>query len=391
MNLNIFSLAAKNLMRRRVRTSLTVAGVAIAIAVLFSLLAFNAGYEKQLSGELGSMGINMLAVPKGCPYEAASLIIHGGIIPKYLSYDDLKQVEAIDGVEIASPMLLHQFFKDDKPHIVYGINIAEQKLLKPWWKVEGRYFEDSEKHVMVVGRSLADKENLKVGQVLDFGPDKVPTTIVGILERTGTQDDEFHFLPLAGAQKLFGKEGQLTTIAVKVKDVSQIPAISKKMEQIPDIQVVTMTQIQGTIMNLVGSAQTLLFSVIIIALFISAVGIMNTLIMSVNERTREFGMMKAVGASGGDVARLIIIETLIITLMGCAIGLVVSLAGSKLVESFVRGVIPYAPSGDLIIIEPWLIFACIGFALVIGLLCSIYPAIKSARLTPMEAMRSDFE
>jgi putative ABC transport system permease protein len=378
-------------MRRHVRTSLTIAGVAIAIAVLFSLLAFNAGYEKQLSGELGSMGINMLAVPKGCPYEAASLIIHGGVIPKYLSYDDLEHVRNIDGVEIASPMLLQQFFKDDKPHIVYGINIDDQKLLKPWWKVEGRYFTKDEDGVMVVGRSLAEKENLKVGQVLEFTAAKVPTTIVGILERTGTQDDEFHFLPLASSQKIFGKEGQITTIAVKVKDVSQISAIGKKMEQIPDIQVVTMTQIQGTIMNLVGSAQTLLFSVIIIALFISAVGIMNTLIMSVNERTREFGMMKAVGASGWDVSRLIVVETLMITLIGCAVGLIVSFAGSKLVESFVRSVIPYAPSGNLIVIEPWLIFACIGFALVIGLLCSIYPAIKSARLTPMEAMRSDLE
>ncbi|MCX6005903.1 MAG: ABC transporter permease, partial [Chloroflexi bacterium] len=383
--------AAKNLMRRRVRTSLTITGVAIAIAVLFSLLAFNAGYEKQLSGELGSMGINMLAVPKGCPYEAASLIIHGGVIPKYLSYDDLEKVRNIDGVEIASPMLLHQFFKDDKPHIVYGINIDDQKQLKPWWKVEGRYFTEGESGVMVVGRSLAEKEDLKVGQVLQFGPTGVPTTIVGILERTGTQDDEFHFLPLADSQKIFGKEGQITTIAVKVKDVSQISAIGKKMEQIPDIQVVTMTQIQGTIMNLVGSAQTLLFSVIIIALFISAVGIMNTLIMSVNERTREFGMMKAVGASGWDVSGLIVMETLILTLIGCAVGLIVALAGSKLVESFVRGVIPYAPAGNLIVVEPWLVFACIGFALVIGLLCSIYPAIKSARLTPMEAMRSDLE
>ena len=378
-------------MRRHVRTSLTIAGVAIAIAVLFSLLAFNAGYEKQLSGELGSMGINMLAVPKGCPYEAASLIIHGGVIPKYLSYDDLEHVRNIDGVEIASPMLLQQFFKDDKPHIVYGINIDDQKLLKPWWKVEGRYFTKEEDGVMVVGRSLAEKENLKVGQVLEFTSAKVPTTIVGILERTGTQDDEFHFLPLASAQTIFDKERQITTIAVKVKDVSQISAIGKKMEQIPDIQVVTMTQIQGTIMNLVGSAQTLLFSVIIIALFISAVGIMNTLIMSVNERTREFGMMKAVGASGWDVSKLIVVETLMITLIGCAVGLIVSFAGSELVESFVRGVIPYAPSGNLIIIEPWLVFACIGFALVIGLLCSIYPAIKCARLTPMEAMRSDLE
>jgi putative ABC transport system permease protein len=152
-----------------------------------------------------------------------------------------------------------------------------------------------------------------------------------------------------------------------------------------------MTQVMGTIMNLVGSAQALLFSVIIIALFISAVGIMNTLIMSVNERTREFGMMKAVGASWIDVSRLIIIETLMITLIGCGAGLIVALAGSKLVEGFVKGVVPYSPAGDLISIDPWLVLVCIAFAIVIGLLCSIYPAIKSARLTPMEAMRSDFE
>jgi len=378
-------------LRRRVRTGLTVAGVAIAIAVLFSLLSFNAGYERQLSGELGSLGIHMLAVPKGCPYEAASLIIHGGVIPKYLSYSDLEQVARIDGIEVVSPMLLHQFFKDGKPHIVYGINIEEQKLLKPWWKIEGRYFKDDEPGVMIVGRSLADKEDLKVGQVLEFGPDKVPTAIVGILERTGNQDDEFHFLPLSAAQKIFGKEGQLTTVAIKARDVSRIPEISKKLEEIPDIQVVTMTQVMGTIMNLVGSAQALLFSVIIVALFISAVGIMNTLIMSVNERTREFGMMKAVGASGGDVSRLIIIETLIITLIGCGVGLIVALLGSKLVESFVRGVIPYSPAGELISIDPSLVFICIGFALAIGLLCSIYPAVKCARLTPMEAMRSDLE
>ena len=389
--MSIISLAIKNLLRRRVRTILTIAGVAIAIAVLFSLLSFNAGYERQLSGELGSLGIHMLAVPKGCPYEAASLIIHGGVIPKYLSASDFQQVKDIDGIEIASPMLLHQFFKDDRPHIVYGINIKEQVLLKPWWKVEGRYFTDSEDSVMIVGRSLAEKENLKIGQVLEFGPAKVPTTIVGILESTGTQDDEFHFLPLLAAQRIFNKEGQITTIAIKVRDVSRISEISKKLEAIPDIQVVTMTQVMGTIMNLVGSAQTLLFSIIIIALFISAVGIINTLIMSVNERIREFGMMKAVGASGWDIARLIVAETLMITLIGCAVGLIVSLAGSKLVEGFVRGAIPYAPSGNLISIEPWLIIVCIFYAIVIGLLCSIYPAIKSARLTPMEAMRSDLE
>ncbi len=389
--MSYFSLAIKNLLRRRARTMLTVGGVAIAIAVLFSLLSFNAGYEKQLSGELGSMGIHMLAVPKGCPYEAASLIIHGGVIPKYLQDADVEQVRKIDGIEIASPMLLHQFFKDDKPHVVYGICMQDQAALKPWWKVEGRYFKDDEVDTMIVGRSLAEKENLKVGQVLNFGPDKVPMTLVGILERTGTQDDEFHYLPLAVTQQLFNKAGQITTIAIKVKDVSMISEISKKLEEIPDIQVVTMTQVMGTIMNLVGSAQALLFSVIIVALIISAFGIVNTLMMSVNERTREFGMMKAVGASGWDIGRLIFIETILITLIGCLVGLIISVAGSSLVESFVRGIIPYAPAGKLISVDAWIIGVCVAFSLVLGVFCSVYPAARSARMTPLEAMRSDLE
>ena len=389
--MNFVTLAIKNLLRRRGRTILTILGVAIAIAVLFSLLSFNSGYEKQLSGELDSLGIHILAVPKGCPYEAASLIIHGGVIPKYLSNSDVEEAKKIDGIEVASPMLLHQFYKDGKPHIVYGVVMSDASQLKPWWKVEGRFFSDTEDNVMVIGRGLAEKEKLEVGDVLPFGPDKIPFTIVGILERTGTQDDEFHFLPLQVAQRVFDKPEQITTIAIRVNDVSMVSEISKELENIPDIQVVTMTQVMGTIMNLVGSARTLLISVIIVAIIISAVGIMNTLLMSVNERTREFGMMKAIGASGMDIGRLVLIETMFITVIGGVIGLLLSTLGSGLIEGFVKGIIPYSPAGRLMALEPGLIGLCLLFSIIIGFVCGIYPAVRSSRLTPMEAIRSNLE
>ncbi|NTV76519.1 MAG: ABC transporter permease, partial [Methanothrix sp.] len=212
--MNFLTLAAKNLTRRRGRTGLTVIGVAIAISVLFSLLALNSGYEKELNKEVNSMGVHILAVPKGCPYEAASLIMHGGVIPKYLSASDLDNVTRIPDVELATPMLMHQFLKkDDKtgkttPHIIYGIKMEDMLQLKPWWKVEGRYFQDNETRVMLVGKDLAEKENLTVGQRLPVGPAKENFTIVGILERTGDQDDQFHFFPLDEAQRVFGKEGK---------------------------------------------------------------------------------------------------------------------------------------------------------------------------------------
>ncbi|OPY46853.1 MAG: macrolide transporter ATP-binding /permease protein [Methanosaeta sp. PtaU1.Bin028] len=395
--MNFLTLAAKNLLRRRGRTVLTVLGVSIAISVLFSLLALNSGYERELDKEVNSMGVHVLAVPKGCPYEAASLIIHGGVIPKYLSGGDVEYVSRIDGVELATPILMHQFMKkDDKtgiytPHIIYGIEIEDMLRLKPWWKVEGRLFADNETRVMLVGRDLADKENLSVGQVLPVGPDKEDFAIVGILDRTGDQDDQFHFFPLAEAQRVFHKEGKITTIAVKLRDVTQISAVSEEMEKVPDIQVVTMTQVMGTIMNLAGSARSLLLTVMAVALIISAFGIINTLLMSVNERTREFGMMKAVGASGTDIARIVLAETVFITIAGGAVGIISAIIGSSLIEGFVKGMLPYSPRGSLISISPELIGFALAFSVILGLVCGIYPAIKSSRLTPMEAIREGLQ
>jgi putative ABC transport system permease protein len=395
--MNFFTLAAKNLIRRRDRTILTVFGVAIAISVLFSLLSLNSGYEKELNKEVNSMGVHILAVPKGCPYEAASLIIHGGVIPKYLSSADLENVTRIPDVELATPMLMHQFLKKDEktgkstPHIIYGIKMEEMRRLKPWWKVDGRFFRDNETSVILVGRDLAEKENLSIGQVLPVGPKKENFTIVGILERTGDQDDQFHFFPLAEAQRVFGKEGKITTIAVKVRDISRISAVSEEMEIVPDIQVVTMTQIMGTIMNLAGSAKSLLLTVIVIALIISAFGIINTLLMSVNERTREFGMMKAIGASGSDIGKMVLMETVFITISGGIIGTFAALVGSSLIESFVKRMLPYSPAGTLISINWELVAFALAFSVILGLVCGIYPAFVSSRLTPMEAIRGGIE
>lgn len=388
--MNLLSFAAKNLRRRKGRTILTIAGVVIAVAVLFSLLSISAGYERQLNREMDSLGFHLLAVPKGCPYEAASLIIHGGVFPKYLSGNDLIQVKATEGVAFASPLLLHQVVKNGAPHIIYGIDPADIPGLKPGWKVDGRYFTPGETRVMVVGTTLAEKEALRVGSILPFGPDQEPFTIVGVLKPTGGEDDNFHFIPLSEAQRVFEKEEKITAIAVRVQDVRGIAEVSEELETIPDVQVVTMAQVTGTILNLVGSARTLLSTVIIIAVCISGAGIINSLLMSVNERTREFGMLKAMGASGTDIGILVLAETLIITTIGGIMGIIAAVAGSGLIEGFVRDAIPYAPAGSLFLYEPGLVMLALGFSVLLGLVCGIYPAVRSGRLTPMETIREGF-
>lgn len=387
--MNLFIFALRNLQRRRIRTILTMAGIALAVAVLFSLLAFQAGYEQELMKDVDSLGIHMLAVPKGCPYEAASLIMHGGVIPKYLNESDLSQVKNTPGVSLATPILLHQFMVNGTPHILYGIVGSEMRSIRPYWKIEGRFFEDSEQKVMVVGKGLAEKEELKIGQMLPFGPKKEPFEIIGILDASGGQEDEFHFVPLDEAQRVFRKEGQLTTIAVLVDDIGSSGMVADRIEEIPDMQVVTMTQITGTILNIVGSARTLLLSMIVVTLVITAFGITNTLLMSVHERTKEFGMLKAIGARSHDIIRLVILETLVVTFLGGVAGVLLALLGGGIIESFIRENVPYAPSGSLIAADPVMAFLCIGLSVILGLVCSMYPAIRSARQSPMEAMRSE--
>jgi hypothetical protein len=133
--------------------------------------------------EVNSMGSHS-AVPKGCPYEAASLIIHGESSRTFAS--DLENVSH-PGRRAGDADVMHQFMKKDEktgkttPHIIYGINMVEMLRLKPWWTVEGRFFTDNETNVMLVGKDLAEKENLSVDQILPVGPKKENFTIVGIL------------------------------------------------------------------------------------------------------------------------------------------------------------------------------------------------------------------
>lgn len=104
--MNFFSLAFKNLLRRKIRTILTIIGIGIVIAIFFSLISFNAGYSRSLGNEFLSFGIHILAVPKGCPYEATSLLLHGGEMDKTLTYAQFEEIAKNEFVDIASPLLL---------------------------------------------------------------------------------------------------------------------------------------------------------------------------------------------------------------------------------------------------------------------------------------------
>ena len=149
-----------------------------------------------------------------------------------------------------------------------------------------------------------------------------------------------------------------------------------------------MAQVKGTIFNLMSSAKLLANSIATVAILIAIIGVMNTILMSVFERTKEIGVMKALGASRYDVFRVIWIETTLVCVLGGLAGVLVAFMGGGFVEHVLKRILPYAPSGDLVVISVPLVVSALAGAVLVGLVAGIYPALRAASMRPVEAIRS---
>jgi len=389
----LFLIALKTLRRKKIRSILTISGVAIAVAVLISLLGFDIGYQRALRTDIDKMGYQVLVTAKGCPYEAATLMLKGGGGLRYMGQDVYKKIVQDDRIEQITPQLVATVFDKDRDSgrggiaMYMGITDSYRKL-KPWVKFRsGGWFSGDAPDEAIMGYEVAELEQRVVGDQI-FIPriDKV-LTVIGIFERTGTQDDGIIFLPLQTAQSTFELPETITGIGIKLKEITQLSAFEEDLYNEPGIQVISMAQVKGTILNLMSSAKVLANSIATVAIIIAIIGVMNTILMSVFERTKEIGVMKALGASRLDIFKIIWTETTLVCVIGGIIGIVIAYAGGNIVEHVVKQILPYAPSGQLVVITLPLLLGSLVGAVLTGLIAGIYPALRAASMRPVEAIR----
>lgn len=381
-------LAVKNLLRHRTRSALTMLGIAASVGVLFSVLSFNRGFNEGLAQELESTGLHFMVVPSGCAHEVAALVLHGAVIPKFLDTGVMQHLQETNGIAMATPILVAQLPNPKKERIdlIYGVDMEVLSAIKPNWKIEGKI--PTQFNEILLGHEVAEHEGLKPGDVFTETDDGSPLIIAGIVGLTGSQDDAFVYLPIKTAQKILERPGAATAIGVKVADPERMNEINDELTAVvPGIQIVTMGQVMNSISNLAASARALSLAIVLIAVLISAVGVMNSILMSVFERSQEIGMMRAIGASRGDVFRIILEETTILSLAGGLFGIAIATLGSKLIETFVRSVMPFVPSGNLISFDPLLALGSMLFIMAIGLFAGLYPARKASKINPVEAIK----
>ncbi len=395
--ISVYQIAAKNLLRKRTRSVLTIVGIGLSAWVLASLLGFNHGYDSALKKDIDNMGFQVLLTAKGCPYEAATLMLKGGTGLRYMSESVMADILGQREVESVTPMLMQAVFDPERGEsgaidAYLGVDPATFPQMKSFLKFkQGGWFKDPEARVAVLGYEAAELEQREVGDKLLIPDKNIELTVVGILERSGTQDDGTIFVPLRMLQKEFGQQGKLTAVGIKVDRKASTAALENRLYDLPDVQVVSMAQVKNTIMSLVATAKVMVLSIAVIAILISMLGVINTILMSVLERYQEIGIMKSMGAMPGDVFRMIWTETVILCVLGGALGLAMAFGLAKVTDLLIRRLLPYTPTGSLILIDGSLMLTTFAVVLGIGLVSGIYPAWRAARVRPLESIRSEGE
>jgi putative ABC transport system permease protein len=388
-----FQIAWKNLRRKKARTFLTVGGITLSSWVLVSLLGFNRGYENALDRDIDNMGYQLMVMAKGCPYEAATLMLQGGTGLRYIEQSTVDSVKAEPGVAMVTPILMQAYFDPNKGENggiagYFGVDAESYAAMKPFLRFKkGGWFIGEDAAEAVMGFEAAELEQRDVGD-MTFVPEKnVQLKVVGILERTGTQDDGTIFVPLKTLQRIAGTD-RITTIGIKMEKDADAGGLEARLYELPNVQVVSFTQVKQTIMKLVSTARVMVFSIVIIALLIAMVGVVNTVLMSVLERLPEIGVLKTMGAMPGDIFLLIWTETLILCFSGGIAGIGLGLAFARFTGVLARRILPYAPKGGLVEIDLRLAAVTLAVIVAAGLVSGIFPAWKAGRVRPMESIRS---
>jgi putative ABC transport system permease protein len=396
-----FKIAIKNLRTRPLRSWLTILGIVIGIFLIMSLLSLSEGLKQTVLKHLNTIGKDILMIIPGNITDLMTTILGG----MKLSEDDLKAIEKAEGVEAVIPMVykgeIMKYQGDSKTVIISGIDLKKSlKILQEdlgfslatgEWPVAG-------KREIAVG-SLVPKDifpELKAGTEAKIGGIKFE--IVGILKSRGSkQDDSMILMGLDIFEQITGERKGAPEAVAKVKSGFSPTEVAKNIEKnlletskrkvgetAPSFSVLTNEEVSGIVGNVMGVIQVAVVGFASIAIIVGGIGIMNTMYTSVRERTREIGILKAVGAKNSTITAIFLIESGIIGLIGGTGGVVLGLALSKLIEFSTRNSSIYFLKAS---ISLSLVIFGLAFSFFLGCLSGFLPARGASKLKPVDALR----
>jgi len=398
-------IAFKALGRNKMRSGLTMLGIIIGVGAVIAMIAIGSGAKARIQEQIASMGSNLIIVLSGSATSGGVRYGHGSV--PTLTVEDAKAIASeLSAVKYSAPVLqgvAQVVFGNQNWSTVTFAATPEALLIRDWPVISGRSLTqadvDGAAKVCLLGHTVADNlfgEMDPVGQVVRIK--KFPFTIVGLLtlkgQTTWGQDqDDVVYVPLTTGQRLlFGQQfpGMVRSISVQAAGSDTMKLAEEQITQLlrqrhrlrsnqdDDFMVRNLTEAFSAAEESARVMSILLGAIASISLLVGGIGIMNIMLVSVTERTREIGIRMAVGARGRDILYQFLIEALVLSLIGGIIGIVLGVGASQLISYSFKW-----PT----LISPQSLVLSFSFAGGVGIFFGFYPARKAAQLDPIEALR----
>ena len=402
MFLENLKIAIQAIFANKMRSILTVLGVMIGVAAVIAVVSIVQGFQHKIAGDLAEIGGGFIEVfPQGDrrrPFETPELTIEDAVAVR-------RQTTAIrefSPIFISSVELKHA----DARHQVqlYAVNRSYPEIVNHWVD-RGRFFtpldEEAKKRVCVIGVQAAEDLGLgsdPMGKLVQINNNAF--TVVGVLEKKGGSlggnQDDLVIIPFSTAVLLYGSENMRTLVlAFQMQENADLELTKEQVREVlrrrhnlkkgepDDFRILAQEELMEIFSSILGTTTLILGGVVAIALLVGGIGIMNIMLVSVTERTREIGIRKSIGARRNDVLLQFLIEAIVLSGFGGLVGIL----GGYVLANIARLVISRWVEFPAAHTPLWAILGAFAFCALLGIIFGIYPAAKASKLDPIEALR----
>ncbi len=384
--MKLIDVALRSLRRRSGKMLLLVLGLSLGVATVVALISLNESMRSQVATTLDEFGANILIVP-----QANDLAVsYGGVTVASASFDvgelRLEDLAAIDtiknaaNISILSPKLLTAAEVEGRTILVAGVRFSDELLLKQWWEIDGT--PPASPDEALIGYRVAEELGVEAGdEIRIYG---ITLHIAGILRENGSQDDDIIFADLGTVQAAIGRPGVITLaeVAALCTACPIEEMVAQISEVLPQARVTALRQAVALRMETADQLTRFGLVVSVIVVLIGSLVVLTTMLSAVGERKQEIGLMRALGFRRRHIARVILSEAAMVSVVGGIVGWGLGVLGAALLLP--RLVDPQATLS----VTPLLVAGSVLGALLIGLAGAIYPALQAAKLDPTTALRA---
>lgn len=385
--MNLYTISRQSLRRRKAKTLFLALGIILSVGSVVTLINVGNNVNESIAANLDEFGANIIVTPRTDEINLnyAGINISGTSNQNNeLTTEDvlkIKRIKNSKNISILAPKLINIAATNKGKVIVNGVKFDEEKRLKKWWKIKGSY--PNSKSEIILGSQAAERLMLSKGESLKINGNEYKIT--GVLNETGSQDDEMVFMDLAEAGNLFDKQHKVSFIEVAALcyDCPIEEIVAQTSAMLPGAKVTPIKQAIESKMNAIHGFENFAVGISAVIMLISVLIVFVNVNASVNERTKEIGILKSIGFRDSHILKIIIYEVAFISFISGLVGYLISLPASSVITPFLTmdgfsggnfnyGYLPLA----------------VGISLLVGITAGLYPAIRATKLDPTVAFRA---